>query len=48
MNLQQRVRIVMIAGFFAWGLSLGIRFQAVWDAMAMFALSVVLIRYKND
>jgi len=48
MNLQQKVRIVLIVGFIAWGFSLGIRFQATWDALVMFALSFTLMRYNND
>lgn len=48
MNLQQKVRIVLIVGFIAWGFSLGIRFQAIWDAMVMFLLSFILIRYQNE
>ena len=48
MNLQQRVRVVLIVGFIAWGFSLGIRFDAIWDAIVMFILSFTLIRYKND
>jgi hypothetical protein len=48
MNLQQKVRIVLILGFIAWGFSLGIRFDAIWDAMVMFIISFILIRYKND
>ena len=47
MNLQQRVRIVLIVGFIAWGFSLGIRFQAIWDALVMFIISFTLIRYNN-
>lgn len=47
MNLQQRVRIVLIVGFIAWGFSLGIRFQAIWDAIVMFIISFTLIRYNN-
>jgi hypothetical protein len=47
MDLQQRVRIVMIVGFIAWGFSLGFRFQALWDALVMFILSFVLYRYNN-
>jgi len=48
MSLQQRVRIVLIVGFIAWGFSLGIRFQAIWDALVMFAISFTLIRYNNE
>ena len=48
MNLQQKVRIVLIVGSIAWGLSLGIRFDAIWDALVMFLISLILIRYKND
>ncbi len=47
MTLQQRVRIVLIVGFIAWGFSLGIRFQAIWDALVMFIISFTLIRYNN-
>jgi hypothetical protein len=47
MNLQQRVRIVLIVGFIAWGFSLGIRFQAIWDAIVMFLISFTLMRYNN-
>jgi len=47
MNLQQKVRIVLIVGFIAWGFSLGIRFQAIWDASVMFLLSFILMRYQN-
>ena len=47
MTLQQRVRIVLIFGFIAWGFSLGIRFQAIWDALVMFIISFTLIRYNN-
>ena len=47
MNLQQKVRIMLIVGFIAWGFSLGFRFQAVWDALVMFAISLTLIRYNN-
>jgi len=47
MDLQQRVRIVLIVGFIAWGFSLGIRFQAIWDAIVMFLISFTLIRYNN-
>jgi len=47
MNLQQKVRIMLIVGFIAWGFSLGFRFQAVWDALVMFAISFILIRYNN-
>jgi hypothetical protein len=48
MELQQKVRIVLIVGFIAWGLSLGFRFQAVWDALVMFVISYTLIRFSND
>ncbi len=48
MSLQQRVRVVLIVGFIAWGFSLGIRFDAIWDALVMFILSFVLIRYSHD
>jgi hypothetical protein len=47
MDLQQKVRIVLIVGFIAWGFSLGFRFQALWDALVMFAISFTLIRYNN-
>jgi hypothetical protein len=47
MDLQQKVRIVLIVGFIAWGFSLGFRFQALWDALVMFILSFVLYRYNN-
>tara|TARA_R110002096_G_scaffold53280_1_gene138567 strand:- start:324 stop:470 length:147 start_codon:yes stop_codon:yes gene_type:complete len=48
MNLQQKVRFTLIVGFIAWGFSLGIRFQANWDALVMFILSFVLTRYKDE
>jgi hypothetical protein len=47
MDLQQKVRVVLIIGFIAWGFSLGFRFQALWDALVMFILSFVLYRYNN-
>jgi len=47
MDLQQKVRIVLIVGFIAWGFSLGFRFQALWDALVMFILSFILYRYNN-
>jgi len=48
MNTQQKVRVVLILGFAAWGFSLGYRFQAIWDALIMFLLSFILIRYQNE
>lgn len=40
---------MLIVGFIAWGLSLGIRFQerGIWDAIVMFILSYTLYRYEN-
>ena len=47
MTLKQKVKIVLIVGFIAWGFSLGIRYQAIWDAIVMFLISFILIRYDN-
>jgi hypothetical protein len=48
MDLQQKVRISLIVGFIAWGFSLGFRFQAVWDALVMFTISLILMRYNHE
>jgi len=48
MDLQQKVKIGLIVGFIAWGFSLGIRFQAIWDSIVMFIISLILMRYNDD
>lgn len=45
MNTKQRVRFGLIFGFIAWGLSLGIRFDAAWDALLMFLFSFIIYYY---
>jgi hypothetical protein len=47
-DLQQKVRSALILGFFAWGTSLGIRYQAAWDALAMYILAFIMIRYGKE
>jgi hypothetical protein len=47
MTLQQKVRLILIIGFFIWGTSLGIRYDAVWDSLAMYVLTVIMIRYVD-
>lgn len=47
MDLKEKVRILLILGFFAWGTSLGIRFQAAWDALAMYVLGFIIMRYDE-
>ena len=45
MNLQQKVRFVLIAVFFAWGTSLGIRYQAAWDALGLYTIGFIMMKY---
>jgi len=47
MDLKEKVRISLIVGFFAWGFSLGFRFDAVWDSLLMFIIATILMYYKN-
>lgn len=46
MELRNKIRPFLIFGFLAWGVSLGIRYDAIWDAIGLILLSYAIYRAK--
>tara|TARA_R110000803_G_scaffold161766_2_gene225406 strand:- start:591 stop:734 length:144 start_codon:yes stop_codon:yes gene_type:complete len=46
MELKNKIRPFLILGLLAWGVSLGYRYDAIWDALGLIFLSYAV--YKTE
>jgi hypothetical protein len=46
MELKSKIKPFMVLGFLTWGVSLGIRYDAVWDAIGLIFISYAVYRGK--
>lgn len=46
MALKDKMKPFMSLGFLLWGISLGIRYDAIWDAIGLIILSYAIYKAK--